>query len=216
MNFLCQISALKKGKFKLLTFQILNSNAETHGAKSAYILTLLELTHLKFDAKVWGQRIQVFGALCKKNNAMLMLIVSCDAKWGALLSWGLSQFSLKQYMTFVLFVVCSRPADQRISQIKVESQNSAKIKHNLRSLCLFPLCEGNPSLDWTAKIMWTDGWKISPFTARKKKKTKAAESQAGRKKCSAPGGMLTQNLYHQYLIAGLTNGLTQEFSPSSH
>lgn len=163
-----------------MTFQILNSDAETHGTKSAYILTLLELTHLKFDAKVWGQKIQVFGALCKKNNAMLMLIVSCDAKWGALLFWGLSQFSLKLYVTFVLFVVCSRPADQRISQIKVdlkkESQNSAKIKHNLRSLCLFPLCEGNPSLDWTAKIMWTDGWKISPFTARKKKKKQKRRS----------------------------------------
>lgn len=99
-------SSLKKGKFKLLTFQILNSDAETHSTKSAYILTLLKLTHLKFDAKIWGQKIQVFGALCKKNNAMVTLIVSCDAKWGALLFWGLSQFSLKQYMTFVLFVVC--------------------------------------------------------------------------------------------------------------
>lgn len=180
MKFLCQISALKKGKFKLLIFQILNSDAETHGAKSAYILTLLELTHLKFDAKVWGQRIQVFGALCKKNNAMLTLIVSCDAKWGALLFWGLSQFSLKKYMTFVLFFVCSRPADQRISQIKVDLKKNHRIQQRLNITsgrsCLFPLCEGNPSLDWTAKIMWTDGWKISPFTARKKKKKQKRRS----------------------------------------
>lgn len=59
------------------------------------------------------------------------------------------------------------------------------------------------------------GRRVSSFIAHK---APGVESLVCSKKRSTPAGMLTQNLYHQYLIARLLpliNGLMLEFSPSN-
>lgn len=58
------------------------------------------------------------------------------------------------------------------------------------------------------------GKRVLSFIAHK---DPGVESLVCSKKRSTPAGMLTQNLYHRYLIARLLpliNGLMSEFSPS--